>query len=348
MGVSGLPLIAAKFALQRVQSVIPLRNAGLCEDNNLIEIRQKTSDRSRWNWIRSILLTALLGAWAPSAQGALTVSCTAPGGVEGVVYTGSCTATGGVGPYTYALFTVPNSLPSGISVTSVGAITGTPAVGSAGNYSFVVRATDTGNSNATANSASTPLAIVAPPSIACVPTSSATPNEVSAAYSTVCTVTGGTATYTWALGTGSPNLSLNATTGSSVTLSGTPNASGTFNYTLTVTDSSTAPLQATKNFSATVAAALSASCTPTGALEVGATYSVTCSATGGVGTLTWSTTGTIPAGLGSINTTTGAISGTLFSAGTASFNIKVTDSASTPQSSTAPTSRSPSSTDRWR
>ena len=61
------------------------------------------------------------------------------GGTEGTAYSGSATASGGVAPITYSVNS--GSLPPGTTLnTSTGAVTGTPTT--PGNYSFVIRATD--------------------------------------------------------------------------------------------------------------------------------------------------------------------------------------------------------------
>jgi len=66
-------------------------------------------------------------------------------GTFGSSYGQSVSAAGGVGPYTYALAS-GSSLPAGLSLSSAGAITGTPiAAGSA--YSFTIIATDTGSTD---------------------------------------------------------------------------------------------------------------------------------------------------------------------------------------------------------
>lgn len=70
--------------------------------------------------------------------------------------------------------------------------------------------------------------------------------------------------------------------------------------------------------------------------EVGSVYSQTLAATGGTLPYTWATSaGTLPAGL-SLNTSTGAISGTPTTVGTSNFTAQVTDSV--PTVSTAPLS----------
>ncbi len=63
-----------------------------------------------------------------------------PNGTTGQAYNQTITATGGTAPYTFAVTT--GALPNGLSLASGGALTGTPALISAGTYNFTVTATD--------------------------------------------------------------------------------------------------------------------------------------------------------------------------------------------------------------
>jgi hypothetical protein len=94
-----------------------------------------------------------------STTGAITIAIAAPpltltspalpSGVVGVNYPMQLlNASGGVAPYTYALGQ-GSSLPAGLSLSSAGAITGTPTI--AGTTSFTVAATDSNNSSGTVN-----------------------------------------------------------------------------------------------------------------------------------------------------------------------------------------------------
>lgn len=70
---------------------------------------------------------------------AITLSpTTLPNATKGSAYSQTITASGGTGPYTYAVSA--GSLPTGLSLSSGGVLSGTPTV--AGYSSFTVRATD--------------------------------------------------------------------------------------------------------------------------------------------------------------------------------------------------------------
>lgn len=152
---------------------------------------------------------------------------------------------------------------------------------------------------------------------------------VGTAYSAQFTASGGTAPYVYTVAAGSlpAGLSLNASTG---LISGTPTTAQTVNgIVLQVADAAGATAS-TGAFSIAVAAAgaaLAISGTPATSATVGTAYTSDYNASGGTGPYTFSlVAGTLPAGL-SLNTSTGTISGTPTTAGTASgLQVRVTDS----------------------
>ncbi|MFD1295586.1 putative Ig domain-containing protein [Lysobacter gummosus] len=70
---------------------------------------------------------------------------TLPGGIVGVAYNQTLTSSGGIAPYSYAI--VSGNLPIGVSFSSAGVLSGTPAT--AGSYTANIRSTDDAGYNTT-------------------------------------------------------------------------------------------------------------------------------------------------------------------------------------------------------
>ncbi|HTW61905.1 MAG TPA: putative Ig domain-containing protein [Terracidiphilus sp.] len=245
---------------------------------------------------------------------ALKVSTSSlPAGVAGSAYSQTLSATGGSGTgYTWTK--TAGSLPTGVTLSSTGAITGTPTT--AGTFSFTVQVTDSDADTATA-----PLSITINAALA-VSTTSLPAGTVNTSYSQSVAATGGVSPYTWSISVGSlpAGLALNASTG---VISGTPTTAGTSNFTVKVTDADNNT--ATESLSITIYAVLSVTTTSLPGGTINVSYSQTLAAAGGESPYTWSiSSGSLPAGL-SLAASTGVISGTPTTAGTSSFAVKVTD-----------------------
>jgi prepilin-type N-terminal cleavage/methylation domain-containing protein len=248
----------------------------------------------------------------------LTIApATLPNGAVGTAYTStSLSASGGVPAYAWSLSAGSNPLPPGLTLSSGGVLSGTPT-GSGGTYSFTVKATDsvanTGSRTYTVTIGGPSVTITAPTTL---PTA-----YVGQSYTQAVTGANGTTPYTWGA-TGLQPIGLDIGLFNGV-ITGTPTTAGTFTVTVTVYDANL--VSYTKSYSLTVAT------TPviTGPASlpsrtVGKAYpSTSISATGGTTPYTWSATG-LPSNM-SINSSTGAISGTPNSAGTFTVTVTVTD-----------------------
>ena len=256
----------------------------------------------------------------------LSITGTPSGGTVGQAYSFVPTISGGTTPY--AVTSIGAPLPAGTSLNpNTGAITGTLS-GSAQTYAgIILRVMDADGNVATLNLAAIVVSGAAQLTISGTPPTSAT---VGTAYSFTPTTSGGTGAKTFSLAAGSlpAGLSLNSSTGA---ITGTPTSAGTSSgISLQVQDSvgATATLPSFSIVVASNVQPLTISGTPATTGQVGSAYSFTPTAAGGVAPRTFAlVTGTLPAGL-SFSTSTGAITGTPTTAGTATgLSIQVTDSA---------------------
>ncbi|ALN86342.1 outer membrane autotransporter barrel domain protein [Lysobacter capsici] len=164
----------------------------------------------------------------------LIAPTTLPNGTVAAAYSQAITASGGIAPYTYAI--TAGALPAGLTLSSAGALSGTPTAG--GTFNFTVTATGSSTGTGAPHTGARAYALVIAPPTVLLPATSFAPATVAVAYSAnLNPASGGTAPYTYALSAGAlpPGMSLSSTG----TLSGTPTAPGTFNFAVTATDSST-------------------------------------------------------------------------------------------------------------
>jgi len=262
-------------------------------------------------------------AFPPAAGVAPTLGVTTtsfPAATTGVGYSSALSATGGVGPITWSVTTGASSLAGiGLTLSASGVVSGTPTTGTA---TFTVTATDAESSTALSGT----LTITASALTITTPTTLPSGADGSAYPGVTFGAVGGTAPYTWA-GTAPFGLSLSSTG----VLSGTPTSAGTTGFNVTVTDSTT-PTALTTNESFTITVGPTITLTPSSVptVVVGQTYAAgspvtTVSASGGTGPFGYTlSAGTLPPGL-SLNSSSGAIVGTVGGAGVFPFTVRATD-----------------------
>ncbi|WP_332676496.1 putative Ig domain-containing protein [Brevundimonas sp.] len=152
---------------------------------------------------------------------------------------------------------------------------------------------------------------------------------VAAAYSQTLTGAGGQAPYGgFTVISGALPAGLSLAAGGALT--GTPTASGVFNFTIRTTDSSTGagPFQGSRPYTLTVnAPSVTVNPTTLPAAAVGSAYSQTMTGAGGTAPYGSFTViaGALPAGL-SLNSSSGALTGTPTAGGSFNFTIRTTDS----------------------
>ena len=256
---------------------------------------------------------ALINALAPPSIPVIANTNPLPSSSAGVHYNETLSATGGAPNYTFSI--IAGNLPTGLTLSPGGAITGTTNVaGSVVNFTVLV--TDsTGKSSSTALSinclaAGTPvITSISPLSL----------GSTALTYNFTFSAAGGTSPYTFSRlsGTYPPGLTLS----SAGTLSGRPTATGSYTFYVKVQDhlgaNSSAPFTITVDNPPTF---ISGPVLTSGTVNV--PYNVSIGATGGALPYNWRiASGTLPAGL-TMNAA-GVITGTPTAAGTANFTVDV-------------------------
>ena len=242
-----------------------------------------------------------------------------PNGEVNAAYpTQTLSATGGTPGYTWSISSGP--LPAGMTLNAGGQISGTPTT--SGTFNFTAKATDSIGGFGTQSFS---LTINSAPTLS--PAGGAlTSGEVGASYSQPLSASGGAGGNVWTVASGvlPGGLGLNSGTG---TISGTPTASGPFTFSIKVTDSLGG--SDTKPFSINILPGPTISTAPTlTSGTVGVPYTVSLTAVDGTSPYSWSiTVGSLPAGL-TLAGSTGTISGTPTSGGTANFTVQVLDAKS--------------------
>jgi hypothetical protein len=193
----------------------------------------------------------------PSSQSTSSL----PGGTAASAYPSTTLqASGGVPPYTWALGS-GSTLPAGLNLSPMGALSGTPAT--AGSYPVTFDVTDSFTPPDTAKASFT-LTIAsgsggAPPTLTITPTT--LPNAtLNTTYSATLTASGGTTPYSFSLANGT-TLPAGLTLSNAGAISGTPTKAGTSAFSVEVTDATApTPLSQTGNLSITVNSSPGPSC----------------------------------------------------------------------------------------
>ncbi|MEP7340229.1 MAG: putative Ig domain-containing protein, partial [Acidobacteriota bacterium] len=241
-----------------------------------------------------------------------------PNGTIGAGYNQTLMAQGGVPSY---IFTVSNgTLPTGLTLTGAGALSGTPTAN--GTFNFTVKATD---ANGCQGSRVYALTIAAGcPSVTISPVTVPTV-FLNIPYSQTLTASGGTAPYTFSLLNGV--LQNGLTLSAAGVLSGTvPVNAGSVSITVKVTDANGCTGQ--KGYTVTVMGCPAITVNPSNATlpvgQAGTQYNQTFTQTGGNGTAAFTiNSGALPNGLSL--STAGGLSGAPTAFGNFNFTVKATD-----------------------
>jgi uncharacterized repeat protein (TIGR01451 family) len=257
------------------------------------------------------------GATYTLVIGCQTITVTNPVSTTGTVssvFSQNFAQSGAIGTPT---FTTASTLPTGLSLSSAGVLSGTPT--QTGTFPIVVTVTDANGCTGTG----APYTLVIGCQTVGVNNPANNSGTLGSPFSENFTQTGaqGSATFTTA-----STLPVGLTLSSAGLLFGTPTQAGTFPIVVTVTDSNGCTgTGATYNLVTscqTITVTNPANSTGQGNV----TFSEQFSQTGGVGTITWSETGPLPSGL-TFHADTGVLDGTpaTGSAGTYPINVTATD-----------------------
>ena len=156
-----------------------------------------------------------------------------PNGEVGVTYNETLAATGGTLPYTWSLLS--GNLTDGLTLSPAGTISGIPGVGTARDYTFVVKVSD--NSTPAKSDTKQYKIPIAEAGALIITTTSLADGKEGVAYSATLGALGGTPPYNWSINGTLPNgLTLIPATG---VISGTPTKKGNYNFTTQVSDNAT-------------------------------------------------------------------------------------------------------------
>ena len=245
-------------------------------------------------------------------------ACPLPVATIGQNYSRTLQVNGGRAPYTWTLGGDGTGLPTGLSLSPVGIISGVPLA--EGSFDFSVNVVS--NPGDSSSPASKFCGISVRPAILDLTTSCALPGATSGVpYSQNLTVSGGTAPFTWStIGLLPTGLSLSP----DGRISGIPSAAAEFQFSTKVIDGhGQTSIQSCRLPVTPPVVSITNSCPlPTG--TTGESYSQQLIAANGSGSYSWSLNGSLPAGLTLDGN--GLISGRPMIAGPSSFGLLVSDS----------------------
>ena len=243
-------------------------------------------------------------------------------------------ATGGFGPRTWTFG--GGTLPPGVSLGAGGRLTGTPT--RAGVFPFEVVATDSATPVPHAVRREVTATVTAADDLG-ISTSTLPSAGQGDAYNASLRSTGGVQPIEWSLvsGTLPPGLRLDPLG----TITGAATRVGTSRFVIAATDDDRASASRVLELVVGPGAPFTVSPATLPAGVQGASYLGIMSATGGIGAPTWAIDGTLPPGLELALTEASTVNGLIgvpTSAGTWSFNVRVTDQASPPETVSVPIS----------
>ena len=259
----------------------------------------------------------------PAEPGLLTILTPSPlpGVAQNQAYTVALSASGGTPGYTWSLAAGSPLLPTGLTLSPGGIVSGSPT--SLGNVDLIIKVQD---SATPAQSTQKTLSITV--SIAPIPlqiTSTAlSSGTINMSYFAALTGTGGTTPYTWGLKSGlPPGLTLDTANGF---IQGTPTQTSSAPHIFTLKDAALTTVE--RSLTLTIGAnPLSITTTSLPQGTANQNYSAQLAASGGTGAYAWGFAGgspALPTGL-TLNTSSGLISGIPTGTSNNNYTFTVTD-----------------------
>lgn len=223
--ITGMAILVDSVQVYSTKSANLNTSAAISSGTHSIVVRATISTGGTY----SANLTITVQASSPAPLKITTT--TLANGTVGSPYSATLQATGGTTPYTWS----SGTLPSGLTLSTAGIISGTPAASGTSSFSVTVKDSESTPMTATSTLSMT----IAPPATLTMATSSLANGTVGITYSATLQANGGITPYTWSVASGAlpPGLTLSG----SGTITGTPTVSGTSSFSVTVTDSETPP-----------------------------------------------------------------------------------------------------------
>jgi len=286
---------------------------------NFGQMRSVVCPRVALAFVAAIVILCATGC---SSTGALIITGgLSPTGTVGVSYYSTLAVAGGTGTYTWSVANLPPGITATGTSSSTLVISGTPTT--AGAFTIAATVMD---SKMRTDTATGGITIATSPVLA-INGSLPFTGSVGTLYAGTLTATGGTAPYTWVIDNLPAGLTAAGANTSTLSVTGTPTAGGSYVVAITLTDSA----NDTAKSSLTIAISSSAGLAVTGALPatgaVGTAYSGSLTATGGTQPYTWAVS-SLPPGVTAtgLNTATVTVAGSPTGAATYNVTALVTDS----------------------
>jgi hypothetical protein len=266
--------------------------------------------------------TATAGPCSVTITSTLTVTGTCPMEAQaGVPISVPVSATGGAPPYSFSF-----SGSTGLSFSN-GSVSGT--ISAAGTGSFTVTVSDSAKSPPQKLSCSFPVTVPLQVSGTCP----AAPVPEEAPFSTSFTASGGTPPYAWSL-SGPSWLSASHSTGSSISVTGTPPSTGSFPFSVTLKDSlgsSTQSSSCTLVISKPILRITPSASCPASPLPYQSMFSLSLTASEGTAPYAWAYSGPSWLTLSTKSGVTTTLTGSATVAGTFPISVTLNDSAGSGQ-----------------